>query len=108
MDMETRKLLLKAIGHFGVQHQTTKAVEELAELTAELTRIQDARTTVNNIREECADAMIMCEQVALMYGYDEVQEWKRIKLDRLKERIENENRQSGNNDRRVRGPEDRR
>lgn len=91
MNMETRKLLLKAIEHFGVQHQTTKAVEELAELTAELTRLQDARTTANNICEECADVMIMCEQVALMYGYDEVQEWKKIKLERLKERIKDEN-----------------
>ena len=77
-----------AVKHFGAEHQTLKACEELTELQHELLHALDGRADNDKIREEIADVEIMLEQLKLIYG--PIDEWKKTKLARLEERIHGE------------------
>lgn len=83
MTNEQRKICLRAVDHFGAGHQIEKAKEELSELTTELSRLQDSRTSPELIRGELADVIIMCEQLRLIYGGKETDAWIDRKLERL-------------------------
>lgn len=83
MNENQRKICLRAIDHFGVSAQKWKLVEELGELLVEIAREQIGRGNKEAIREELADATIMCEQMRLVYGQKEVDSWIRRKLARL-------------------------
>ena len=74
-----------AVKHFGAEHQTLKACEELTELQHELLHALDGRADNDKIREEMADVEIMLEQLKLIYGPTD--EWKKTKLARLEERL---------------------
>ena len=50
----------------GKEHQTIKAIEELAELIQAL-----AKGDIENIKEEIADVRIMLEQIEYLYGISE-------------------------------------
>ena len=55
---------IKAIAdHYGKEHQTIKAMEELAELIRAL-----AKGDIENIKEEIADVRVMLEQLEYLYG----------------------------------------
>ena len=57
----------KAIAdHYGKAHQTTKAIEQLAELIQAL-----ATGDLDNIKEEIADVRVMLEQIEYLYGISE-------------------------------------
>lgn len=74
--------------HYGKEHQTVKAMEELAELIQAL-----AKGDVENIKEEVADVLVMIGQLQHLYGISEI-EISRImfrKITRQIERIDNEN-----------------
>ena len=54
----------KAIAdYYGKEHQTIKAIEELAELIQAL-----AKGDIENIKEEIADVRVMLEQIEYLYG----------------------------------------
>lgn len=74
-----------AVKHFGAEHQTLKACEELTELQHELLHALDGRADNDKIREEIADVEIMLEQLKLIYG--PIDEWKKTKLKRLEDRL---------------------
>lgn len=58
---------IKAIAdHYGKEHQTIKAMEELAELIQAL-----AKGDIDNIKEEIADVRVMLEQIEYLYGISE-------------------------------------
>ena len=55
---------IKAIAnYYGKEHQTIKAIEELAELIQAL-----AKGDIENIKEEIADVRVMLEQLEYLYG----------------------------------------
>ena len=79
----------KAIAdHYGKEHQTIKAIEELAELIQAL-----AKGDIENIKEEIADVRVMLEQIEYLYGIsdDEITLRMCAKLCRQLERMEGEN-----------------
>ena len=63
--------------YYGKEHQTIKAIEELAELIQAL-----AKEDVENIKEELADVMVMLEQIKYLYGFSEI-EINRIMFDKI-------------------------
>lgn len=78
----------KAIAdHYGKEHQTIKAMEELAELIQAL-----AKGDIENIKEEIADVRVMLEQIEYLYGISEDAITLRMcaKLWRQLERMEGE------------------
>lgn len=83
MNENQRKICLRAIDHFGVSAQKWKLVEELGELLVEIAREQIGRGNKDAIQEELADASIMCEQMRIVYGPQEVDSWIQRKLTRL-------------------------
>ena len=83
-------LYQRVIDKYGVHHQAAKAIEELGELTVELSRgmlssFEDQRQ-LSNLREELADVNIMCDQLQLIFG--DVSDWEMHKLERLEKNLE--------------------
>lgn len=79
----------KAIAdYYGKEHQTIKAIEELAELIQAL-----AKGDLDNIKEEIADVRVMLEQIEYLYcvSDDEITLRMCAKLCRQLERMEGEN-----------------
>jgi len=85
ISFDQKKICLRAIDHWGVEHQKRKAMEELGELLVELSKEQDGRTNADLIRGELADVIIMCEQLRLIYGGKETDAWIDRKLERLRD-----------------------
>lgn len=90
--------------HYGMQHQILKAIEELAELTAELSRISVLNSTplkmvsireyeeqLSKVIEEIADVEIMLDQIKYFYDCEMKVETIRVsKIARQFERMQNE------------------
>ena len=84
ISFDAKRICLRAVDHYGAEHQKGKAIEELGELLVELSREPDNRATREKIREELADVMIMCEQLRIIYGAAETDSWIDRKLERLR------------------------
>lgn len=83
-----------AIRHYGREEQTVVAIEEMAELTKELSKNYRGKENREAIAEEVADVEIMLEQLKRIFGIpDLVNQYKCIKLARLQKRIDEENKQ---------------
>ena len=79
-----KRILLRAIGHFGRGAQRDKAIEELSELIRALARSDDRE----NIAEEMADVRIMLDQLELIFMNGErVRQIELEKLCRLDMRV---------------------
>lgn len=84
-----------ALDHYGEQHQIGKAIEELGELSVEISRIWiQGHKTPKNIESYCdelADVLIMVQQlreIAKRNGWeDQLEERINYKLARLDRRI---------------------
>ena len=105
MDLEVLK---QAINTYGEFNQMNMAIEEMSELTkaiCKLRRASDELRNANfmfeklkiiaverkNIVEEMADCLIMLEQLKMIFNCeDEVNEQIDFKINRLKERLNNE------------------
>ena len=92
--------LNKAIDHYGTSGQIDKAIEEMSELTKALLKERYARMTSNhlaeidNVCEELADAVIMLNQLEIIFteryhafSKEDLQKVVNFKIERLKERI---------------------
>lgn len=78
----------RAIEAYGKEHQLIICMEEMAELTKELTKNLRGRRNLQDISEEVADVEIMLEQVKVIFDLkEEVSEAKEAKLLRLQKRI---------------------
>ena len=78
----------RAVEAYGKEHQLIICMEEMAELTKELTKNLRGRRNLQDISEEVADVEIMLEQVKVIFDLkEEVSEAKEAKLLRLRERI---------------------
>lgn len=90
-DIDSMKILSKAVETFGSSNQMIKAVEEMSELTFELaktlTNLEMDRAPLGII-EEIADVEIMLDQLKLIYGKDRIELQRSIKLNRLRRKLE--------------------
>lgn len=82
--MQIRNVCEAAVKYFGEVPQKVKAIEELSELSAAIARdINDTHVTREEIIDEIADAYIMIQQLAIMYGEGHVIKRAFEKADRL-------------------------
>lgn len=90
--MKSEEILQKIIESNGVVLQTVVAIEEMSELTKELTKVIRGADNHDAIVEEMADVMIMLEQVKMMFRveWDELDHMMNVKLKRMEERMKNE------------------
>lgn len=95
MTKEQEAILKRALDHYGIDNQLTKAVEEMAELTKEICKLKIAGKDFNgadlirakqHILEEKADVYIMLMQLDLYFG--ESLAYIDAKIARLKERMD--------------------
>lgn len=78
----------RAVDAYGKEHQLIICMEEMAELTKELTKNLRGRRNLQDTSEEVADVEIMLEQVKVIFDLkEEVSEAKEAKLLRLQKRI---------------------
>lgn len=82
-----KSTIIRAINHFGVECQIDKALEEMGELIVELSRRRSTRCDAERIAEEVADALIMLEQLRIIFGASKVDGYVAEKLERLEKRI---------------------
>lgn len=76
----------RAVEAFGKEHQLIICMEEMAELTKELTKHLRGRDNIPQIAEEVADVEIMLEQLKILFDLrDAVADAKEAKLIRLQE-----------------------
>lgn len=81
--MNTRDVLCDAILFFGTRTQIWKAIEELGELLAALGKSEVSARDRAELIDEIADASIMVEQLALIYGEADVRKRRQMKVERL-------------------------
>ncbi len=87
--MRTRDIYTAAVKKFGKEHQLVLCMEEMAELTKELSKNMRGSKNITNISEEMADVEIMLEQLRVIFGNrSEVDTIKAEKLLRLADRVE--------------------
>lgn len=76
-----------AVATFGREAQTQMLFEEMAELQDAICKFNRGRDTSNHVCEEIADVMIMCLQMAQIFGAEDVERWAAQKMHRLSERL---------------------
>ena len=84
------QVMIDAIKRNGYKMQTMVAIEEMSELTKELVKFMRGEANTDAIAEEIADVEIMLHQLKIIYGIkdENIEKHKVIKLNRLKERME--------------------
>jgi len=86
--MRYLEVMQSAIDTFGEREQMVVAIEELAELQKELTKILRGGGNRDTLAEELADVQIMLDQLEIIHGdRGAVHEWQTKKMHRLAVRI---------------------
>ena len=87
------KELYKELLLLNSSAQMIVAIEELSELQKELTKALRNKIDRVAILEEYVDVTIMLEQIKILYELNDkdINLMKKMKLDRLRERLENNN-----------------
>lgn len=82
-----KTILENTIKKYGDEAQLIIAVEELSELTKEITKYIRGKRKPIDMAEEIADVLIMIEQVKIICDIHEkdIDFWKDIKLKRLQD-----------------------
>ena len=79
------EILKDALYHFGYNHQQTKCIEEMSELTKELCKQKDGADNIDHIAEELADVYITLDQMVIYNNiYEKVKQYRDKKLERLR------------------------
>ena len=69
MEDNQKELCHQIAAHYGLMHQSLKAVEEMAELSVELVKYaNNEKGDIDRILEELADVCIMTEQLQFLMG----------------------------------------
>ena len=90
--MKREEILKSAIARYGNAAQMIIAMEEMAELTKELSKFLRGAHNEDAIAEEIADVRIMLDQLEIMFdcaGAAAV--YKAAKVERLRKRLEKTN-----------------
>lgn len=82
-----KEILQKAIVLYGRQAQIDVAIEECAELINAIQKHRRGRVGDKEVIDEIADVRIMTEQLALIFGEEEVEARRQFKLARLHNRM---------------------
>lgn len=81
-------VLLEAVKRYGEESQLMMAVEEMSELTKEISKHYRGERNSDALAEEMADVYIMLGQMLIMfYNEDEVKEWIDKKVQRLERKL---------------------
>lgn len=81
-DQEKTEIMHRAISVYGERAQIAKAMEEIAELAAELARYLNGINSSEPVLEELADVKIMSSQLGMIFGdTSEIEEYKLRRLD---------------------------
>lgn len=94
-----QQILVSAVETFGEKRQIIKAMEEMAELQQCLARYLLGNTdaaSVMHLKEELADARIMLDQMAHIFGGTELAVFDDVKVKRLAGIVEAERGQHRN------------
>ena len=78
----------QAVDTFGADHQIGMLHEEVGELLAAINQYARGRVGKGAVVTEIADVMIMCEQMAEIFGREETEAEKRRKIEGLAGKIE--------------------
>lgn len=75
--------------HYGIQSRIDKLIEEMAELTVELSHYKEGRGDIEHIAEEMADVEILMHEVSYLMPITQqnVDKWKVYKVKRQLDRI---------------------
>lgn len=84
-----QKIIDQVIRKFGADYQLNIAIEEMSELTKEITKMKRSKGNIKAVTEEIADVYIMLMQVKQIYGIDDAQIEKIMtkKLERLEKNL---------------------
>lgn len=85
---EFNNIIKAAIQTYGKENQIMILFEEMAELQNALCKIARGRDNADHVCEEIADVLIMCYQMAAIYGEERVTQWVSFKMNRLKNRLQ--------------------
>lgn len=70
------------------EQRVRKVIQECSELILALSKhYDDGRGSIEECAEECADVLIVCEQLRLALGPELVDDWRQHKLARLDKRV---------------------
>ena len=86
------ELALDCISLWGTGDQIRQTIEECGELIVKLAKYRRNvnGSTKEQICEEIADVEIMCKQMRFIFNGKTIDEIKKNKLERLRERLDNE------------------
>jgi len=83
-----QSIYANAILEYGVSAQVDMLHEEVGELLSAINKHKRGRASDKEVITEIADVMIMCGQMAFLFGEEEVAKEKERKLIRLQQRID--------------------
>lgn len=87
-DKEATEICKDALYHYGISNQTSKAIEEMSELTKEICKWKEGADNKAQIIEEMTDVYIMLKQMVIYFDcLTEIYQMRNKKLKRLKTRI---------------------
>ena len=86
---ERQRVYEAALNKWGKKLQATVAIEEMAEVQKEITKMLRGKLDREHMAEEIADATIMLEQLRQMLNInDSVESWMDYKVAELKRKVE--------------------
>lgn len=86
-DKEFDEIIKLAISTYGKEAQTMMLFEEMSELQNAICKLSRGRGTTGDVCEEIADVMIMCFQMAQIFGVARVEQLATFKIRRLADRL---------------------
>lgn len=86
-DKEFDEIIKLAISTYGKEAQTMMLFEEMSELQNAICKLSRGRATTGDVCEEIADVMIMCFQMAQIFGVALVEQLATFKMRRLANRL---------------------
>ena len=81
------RICKEALDKWGSDAQIEMVFEELGELETAIARHKRGRASSKDVITELADVTIMCQQMALLFGYDDYEKEIENKLERLERRL---------------------
>lgn len=87
-EQERKDLYDRVLDKFGYNNQKMMLAEECGELLSAISKNSRGRVDEDSVVTELADVAIMIEQMAKIFGWEEVEAEKERKLHRLKERLD--------------------
>ena len=86
---ERQRVYEAALNKWGEKLQATVAIEEMAEVQKEITKMLRGKLDREHMAEEIADARIMLEKMCQMLNInDSVESWMDYKVAELKRKVE--------------------